>query len=128
MEYSVRTNLAPRENVIRRTPLMPLEILKIHNLGLDLAVLNGSGKLIRVYMRMRHGAVVVGELGGRRTRLIGGRIEDPTVRTERGIGDVGGVVEGRVEAVDVCGGEGAAREEQAEEEGEHFKDALVDRW
>jgi hypothetical protein len=107
---------------------MALEILEIHNLCLDLALLNGARKLICVYMRMRHGTVVVCELRGRRASLIRGSIEDPTISAERGIGDVGGVIEGWVEAVDVCGGKGAAREEQTEEEGEHFEDALIDRW
>jgi hypothetical protein len=107
---------------------MALQILEIHNLCLDLALLNGARELVGVYMRVRHGAIVVSELRGRRASLIRGSIEDPTISAERGIGDVGGVVEGWVEAVDVGGGKGAAREEQAEEEGEHFENTLIDRW
>lgn len=73
---------------------------------------------------MRHRAVIIDELRGWVASLIGGGVDGPAIGPQRGICDVGGVVEGRVEAVD--GGQRAAGEQQAKEDSEHFEDAFVD--
>lgn len=95
----------------------------MHELGSDRVVRDWAGQGVSVYVRMRHGAVIIDAVASL-ARLVGGGAEDAAIRAQRGIGDVRGVVEGRVEAVH--GSQRGAREEQAQEEGQHVENALVD--
>jgi hypothetical protein len=61
-----------------------------------------------VYMGVRHRAIVIDNFRRRRTGLVGWSIVNPAIRTERVVGDVCGVVKGRIEAIE--GREGWPRE------------------
>lgn len=102
---------------------MALDVLQMHEFRSDGVVRDWAGQGVGVYVRMRHGAVIIDTVACL-ARAVRGGIEDAAIRAERGIGDVRGVVEGRVEAVH--GSQRGAREEQAEEEGQHVENALVD--
>lgn len=95
----------------------------MHELGSDRVVRDRVGQGVSVYVRMRHGTVIIDTVACL-ARPVRGGTEDAAIRAERGIGDVRGVVEGRVEAVN--GSQRGAREEQTQEKSQHVENALVD--
>ena len=75
---------------------------------------------------MGHGTVVVDILRSWSTGLICWGIVDATISADGGVGDVGGVVEGRVEGVTGREGGIACGEQHGEQRGDHVKEPFID--
>lgn len=109
------TYLAPGKEVIRSAPLMTLEILKIDQASGNGMVGDGRRQGVCIFVGVGHTAVVVYITYG--AGRVGRRVIDAAVRAERGIGDEGCMVEGRIECV--SGREGRRPGEEGYYEGNH---------
>jgi hypothetical protein len=118
--------LSAGQNVVGGASLVALDILEVDQTRGDGVIGHRRRKRIRFYARMRHRAVVVRVSCAGRARMAGrGGIYAP-IRAERGVGDVGGVVQGRVEGV--AGRQrGSPCGEKGESQGDHVEECLIDR-